>query len=73
MKDIDEVLPRLLLLEQTLITLGYREIQLFERELGVDLIVEGSQLNQSARDLSDHPSRSSLTGYVGSITPTCYH
>ena len=39
-KDIDQVLPRLVVLEQTLITFGYREIQVFERELGVGLIVE---------------------------------
>lgn len=44
-KDIDEILPRLVVLEQTLITFGYREIQVFERELGVGLIVEkGVQL-----------------------------
>lgn len=44
-KDIDEILPRLVVLEQTLITFGYREIQVFERELGVGLIVEkGIQL-----------------------------
>jgi hypothetical protein len=40
MKDIDEVLPRLVVLEQTLITFGYREIQVFEREVGVGLIHE---------------------------------
>lgn len=46
MKNIDEVLPRLVVLEQTLMTFGYREIQVFERELGVGLIVEKSiQLN----------------------------
>jgi exopolyphosphatase/pppGpp-phosphohydrolase len=39
-KDIDEILPRLVVLEQTLITFGYREMQVFERELGVGLIVE---------------------------------
>ena len=39
-KDIDEILPRLVVLEQTLSTFGYREIQVFERELGVGLIVE---------------------------------
>jgi hypothetical protein len=39
-KDIDEILPRLVVLEQALITFGYREIQVFERELGVGLIVE---------------------------------
>lgn len=39
-KNIDEILPRLVVLEQTLITFGYREIQVFERELGVGLIVE---------------------------------
>jgi exopolyphosphatase/pppGpp-phosphohydrolase len=39
-ENIDEVLPRLVLLEQTLITFGYREMQVFERELGVGLIVE---------------------------------
>jgi Exopolyphosphatase len=39
-KNIDEVLPRLVVLEQTLMTFGYREIQVFERELGVGLIVE---------------------------------
>jgi exopolyphosphatase/pppGpp-phosphohydrolase len=39
-KDIDQILPRLVVLEQTLITFGYREIQVFERELGVGLIVE---------------------------------
>lgn len=45
-KNIDEILPRLVVLEQTLITFGYREIQVFERELGVGLIVEkGIQLN----------------------------
>jgi exopolyphosphatase/pppGpp-phosphohydrolase len=44
-KDIDEILPRLVVLEQTLITFGYREMQVFERELGVGLIVEkGIQL-----------------------------
>ena len=44
-KDIDEILPRLVVLEQTLTTFGYREIQVFERELGVGLIVEkGIQL-----------------------------
>ena len=39
-RDIDQILPRLVVLEQTLITFGYREIQVFERELGVGLIVE---------------------------------
>jgi hypothetical protein len=39
-KDIDEILPRLVVLEQTLITFGYPEMQVFERELGVCLIVE---------------------------------
>ena len=39
-QNIDEILPRLVVLEQTLITFGYREIQVFERELGVGLIVE---------------------------------
>jgi hypothetical protein len=39
-KSIDEILPRLVVLEQTLITFGYREAQVFERELGVSLIVE---------------------------------
>jgi hypothetical protein len=39
-KDIDEILPRLVVLEQALMTFGYREIQVFERELGVGLIVE---------------------------------
>ena len=39
-KNIDEILPRLVVLEQTLITFGYRESQVFERELGVSLIVE---------------------------------
>ena len=39
-KDIDEILPRLVVLEQTLSLFGYREIQVFERELGVGLIVE---------------------------------
>ena len=39
-KGIDQILPRLVVLEQTLITFGYREIQVFERELGVGLIVE---------------------------------
>ena len=39
-KDIDQILPRLVVLEQTLITFGYREIQVFERELGVGIIVE---------------------------------
>jgi exopolyphosphatase / guanosine-5'-triphosphate,3'-diphosphate pyrophosphatase len=44
-KEIDEILPRLVVLEQTLITFGYREIRVFERELGVGLIVEkGIQL-----------------------------
>jgi hypothetical protein len=42
MKNIDEVLPRLVVLEQTLMTFGYGEIQVFERELGVGLIVEKS-------------------------------
>jgi exopolyphosphatase/pppGpp-phosphohydrolase len=44
-KDIDEVLPRLVVMEQTLITFGYREIQVFERELGVGLIVERRRPN----------------------------
>jgi hypothetical protein len=39
-KDIDEILPRLVVLEQTLITFGYPEMQVFERELEVGLIVE---------------------------------
>ena len=39
-KDIDEILPRLVVLEQTLTIFGYREMQVFERELGVGLIVE---------------------------------
>jgi exopolyphosphatase/pppGpp-phosphohydrolase len=39
-KDIDEILPRLVVLEQTLITFGYPEMQVFERELGVGLVVE---------------------------------
>jgi exopolyphosphatase/pppGpp-phosphohydrolase len=39
-ENIDEILPRLVVLEQTLITFGYHEIQVFERELGVGLIVE---------------------------------
>jgi len=39
-KDIDQVLPRLVVLEQTLIAFGYREMQIFDRELGVGLIVE---------------------------------
>ena len=39
-KDIDEILPRLVVLEQTLTRFGYREIQVFERELGVGLIVK---------------------------------
>jgi hypothetical protein len=39
-KDIDAILPRLVVLEQTLSLFGYREIQVFERELGVGLIVE---------------------------------
>ena len=39
-KDIDAILPRLVVLEQTLITFGYREIRVYERELGVGLIVE---------------------------------
>jgi exopolyphosphatase/pppGpp-phosphohydrolase len=39
-ENIDEILPRLVVLEQTLMTFGYREIQVFERELGVGLIVE---------------------------------
>jgi len=39
-KDIDEILPRLVILEQTLMTFGYREIRVYERELGVGLIVE---------------------------------
>jgi exopolyphosphatase/pppGpp-phosphohydrolase len=38
--NIDEILPRLVVLERTLIIFGYREIQVFERELGVGLIVE---------------------------------
>ena len=38
-KDIDLVLPRLVVLEQTLIAFGYREMQIFDRELGVGLIV----------------------------------
>ena len=45
-KNIDEILPRLVVLEQTLIAFGYREIEVFERELGVGLIVEiATQLN----------------------------
>ena len=39
-KDIDAILPRLVVLEQTLRTFGYREIQVFERELGAGLIIE---------------------------------
>jgi exopolyphosphatase/pppGpp-phosphohydrolase len=39
-KNIDGILPRLVVLEQTLIAFGYREMQVFERELGVSLIVE---------------------------------
>jgi exopolyphosphatase/pppGpp-phosphohydrolase len=39
-KNIDEILPRLVVLEQTLITFGYRAMHVFERELGVGLIVE---------------------------------
>src|SRR5262249_23666837 len=39
-KDSDEFLTRLVTLEQTLITFGYREIRVYERELGVGLIVE---------------------------------
>lgn len=39
-KNIDAILPRLVVLEQSLITFGYREMQVFERELGVSLIVE---------------------------------
>jgi exopolyphosphatase/pppGpp-phosphohydrolase len=39
-KNIDAILPRLVVLEQTLITFGYREFRVFERELGVGLIVE---------------------------------
>lgn len=45
-KNIDEILPRLVVLEQTLMAFGYREIEVFERELGVGLIVEiATQLN----------------------------
>jgi exopolyphosphatase/pppGpp-phosphohydrolase len=44
-KNIDAILPRLVVLEQSLITFGYREMQVFERELGVSLVVErGIQL-----------------------------
>ena len=39
-KNVDAILPRVVVLEQTLITFGYREMQVFERELGVGLIVE---------------------------------
>ena len=39
-QNIDEILPRLVVLEQTLITFGYREMRVFERELGLSLIVE---------------------------------
>jgi exopolyphosphatase/pppGpp-phosphohydrolase len=39
-KNIDAILPRLIVMEQTLATFGYREMQVFERELGVGLIVE---------------------------------
>jgi exopolyphosphatase/pppGpp-phosphohydrolase len=39
-ENIDEILPRLVLLEQSLITFAYREMQVFERELGVGLIVQ---------------------------------
>jgi Ppx/GppA phosphatase family len=39
-ENIDEILPRLVVLEQTLIIFGCRAIQVFERELGVGLIVE---------------------------------
>ena len=39
-QNIDEVLPRLVVLEQSLITFGYREMQVFEREFGLSLIVE---------------------------------
>jgi hypothetical protein len=39
-KNIDAILPRIVVLEQTLVKFGYREMQVFERELGVGLIVE---------------------------------
>lgn len=39
-KNIEAILPRVVVLEQTLVTFGYREMQVFERELGVGLIVE---------------------------------
>ncbi len=39
-KNVDAILPRVVVLEQTLVTFGYREMQVFERELGVGLIVE---------------------------------
>jgi len=45
-KNIDAILPRLVVMEQTLIKFGYREMEVFERELGVSLIVEkGIQQN----------------------------
>ena len=39
-KNIEAILPRLVVMEQTLTTFGYREMQVFERELGVGLIAE---------------------------------
>jgi hypothetical protein len=41
-QNVDAILPRVVVLEQTLITFGYREMQVFERELAVGLIVEKS-------------------------------
>jgi exopolyphosphatase/pppGpp-phosphohydrolase len=40
LKNSDAILPRLVVLEQTLATFAYREMQVFERELGTGLIIE---------------------------------
>jgi len=39
-KNIEALLPRIVVLDQSMSTFGYREMQVFERELGVGLIVE---------------------------------
>jgi hypothetical protein len=39
-KNIEAFLPRLVVADQSLSTFGYNEMQVFERELGVGLIVE---------------------------------
>jgi hypothetical protein len=61
-KNIDAILPRIVVLEQTLVKFGYREMQVFERELGVGLIVEkGIPPVYGCRARQNHGA-----GYLGS-------